>query len=231
MQRISDWYSSFADLTFPSVFIRLHEDENQVIINDDAPDFVKNNLIARIEGVIKSLPRPCFVGLDSCSPDDVDSFAKKRFHSTAKTVLPLLQSSEKVKSALQSGQSESLVVRPYRRMDKTREFRLFVFEKQLSAMSQRNLERQFRRLEGRKEEFWSQAQDFIKEMSHFLEVDNVVVDVYFTSDGHILIVDMNKWGECDPLLLRKWDRDWSEASGIKLMAPPIKMQGDVKVSF
>ena len=151
--------------------------------------------------------------------------------AVANAVIPLLQDSEKVRTALQEGHCESIVLRPYRRMDKTREFRLFIFEKQLSGMSQRNLERQFRRLEGRKDEFWQKAQEFIGQLSPFLEVGNVVVDIYFTADNQILIVGFNQWEECNPLLFKKWDRDWSEPSGIKLMAAPIKMQGDVKVSF
>ena len=231
MQRISQWYASFADMTFPTVFIRLHEEEKQLIINNDAPDKVKQQLMVRIERVIKALPRPCFVGVDTCSPDDAKDFHKKKSHASAKTVIPLLQGSAKVKAALQEGHSDSLVLRPYRRMDKTREFRLFIYEKQLSGMSQRHLERQFRRLEGRKDELWQKAQQFITQLSPFLEVSNVVIDVYLTSDGHMLIVDFNTWEDCDPLLFKKWDRDWSESSGLKLMAAPIKMQGDVKVSF
>ena len=231
MQRISQWYSSFADMTFPTVFIRLHEEEKQLIINNDAPDKVKQQLMARIERVIKALPRPCFAGLDTCSPDDAKDFHKKKSHASAKTVISLLQDSAKVKAALQEGHCESIVLRPYRRMDKTREFRLFVYEKQLSGMSQRHLERQFRRLEGRKDEIWQKGQEFIAQLSPFLEVGNVVIDVYLTSDGQMLIIDFNKWQDSDPLLFRKWDRDWSEPAGLKLMAAPIKMQGDVKVSF
>ena len=138
---------------------------------------------------------------------------------------------EKAKEELKSGRSERIVIRPYRRMDKTREFRLFVYEGKLSGMSQRILERHFRRLEGRREDYWKRAQDFIDEVSSFLVDKNVAIDIYFTSDGSVLIVDMNQWEECDPLLFRKWDRDWSEVSGLKLMSEPIKMQGDVKVSF
>lgn len=213
------------------VFIRLHEEEKQLIINNDAPEKVKQQLMARVDRAIKALPRPCFAGVDTCSPDDAKGFQRKKSHASAKTVIPLLQGSAKVKSALQEGHCESLVLRPYRRMDKTREFRLFIYEKQLSGMSQRNLERQFRRLEGRKDDFLQKAQDFVGQISPFLEESNVVVDIYFTSESQILIVDFNSWEECDPLLFRKWDRNWSEPSGIKLMAAPIKIQGDVKVSF
>ena len=98
-------------------------------------------------------------------------------------------------------------------------------------MSQRNLIRHFRRLDGKRDEYWDRALSFIKEVSPLLAEKNLVIDIYFTSDGKVLIVDMNDWNVCDPLLFRKWDRDWSEVSGLKLMAEPIKLNGDVKVSF
>ena len=231
MQGISQWYTSLGDYTFPTVFIRLHEEEKQLIVSGDAPKDVQANLLSRITRAIESLPGSCFVGADTCSPDDAPTFKKRRYHSSGKTAIEMLKNSEKVKDAIKNGVSDRLAVRPYRRMDKTREFRLFIHEKQLKGMCQRNLERHFRRLEGRREEFWNKADAFVHEILAFLECSNIVIDIYFTSDGHVLIVDCNDWGECDPLLFRKWDRDWSEVAGLKLMAKPIQMNGDVKVSF
>ncbi len=231
MQGISQWYTTLGEYTFPTVFLRLHEEEKQLLISGDASAETVSRLIARIDGAIASLPGACFVGVDTCSPNDSSAFKRRKSHSSGKTAIELLKSSDKVKEALNNGSSDRLVVRPYRRMDKTREFRLFVHEKQLKGMSQRNLERHFRRLDGRREEYWKKAQDFVHEITSFMECSNFVIDIYFTSDGHVLIIDCNEWGECDPLLFRKWDRDWSEVSGLKLMSEPIQMKGDVKVSF
>ena len=58
------------------------------------------------------------------------------------------------------------------------------------------------------------------------------MDVYFTSANEILILDFNPWGEpTAPLIMKTWDRDWSEEAGINLIPPPIKVGGDVNVSF
>jgi hypothetical protein len=228
---ISQWYTTVGDHTFPTVFIGLHEEEKQLIISGDASAEVISKLIGRIDQAIASLPGACFVGVDTCAPDDSSSFKRRKSHSSGKTALELLKSSDKVTEALKSGKSDRLIVRPYRRMDKTREFRLFIHEKELKGMSQRNLERHFRRLDVKREEYWTKANEFVQEILPFLDCTEAVIDIYFTSQNQVLIVDFNEWGECSPLLFRKWDRDWNEISGLKLMAEPIKMQGDVKVSF
>ena len=58
------------------------------------------------------------------------------------------------------------------------------------------------------------------------------MDIYFTADHRILIIDLNKWGDpTDPLLLRSWDRDWSVPAGIVLMPPPVAVEGNPNVSF
>jgi hypothetical protein len=231
MPAISEWYTSLADFTFPTMFIRLHEDEKNFLISDEKGGPVGEKLQKRLDKVIAALPGSCFIGADTVAPDDALLFKRKKSHSHGHTAIDLLKNSAKVKTELESGRSERIVVRPYRRMDKTREFRLFIYQNKLSAMSQRILERHFRRLDGRRQEYWQRAQDFCCEIIPFLEADNIAVDVYFTSEGKLLIVDMNDWEECDPLLFRTWERDWNEEAGLKLMSEPIQMKGDVKVSF
>ena len=231
MQGISDWYISLGDFTFPTVFAKLSEAEKQIFVSDSANADTVSNLIKRIDRAITALPGACFIGLNTCAPDDAPVFQRKKSHSSGKTAIDLLKNSQKVKSALNDSTDDTLAIRPYRRMDKTREFRLFVFKGKLSGMSQRNLIRHFRRLDSKREEYWDRAQAFFNEISALVEFENIVIDIYFTSDGSVLIVDMNEWEKCDPLLFRKWDRDWSETAGLKLMSEPIKMNGDVKVSF
>ncbi|MCM8529264.1 MAG: cell division cycle 123 family protein [Lentisphaeraceae bacterium] len=231
MQGISDWYISLGDFTFPTVFAKLSEAEKQIFVSDSASADTVSNLSKRIDRAITALPGACFIGLNTCAPDDAPVFQRKKSHSSGKTAIDLLKNSQKVKSALNDSTDDTLAIRPYRRMDKTREFRLFVFKGKLSGMSQRNLIRHFRRLDSKREEYWDRAQAFFNEISALVEFENIVIDIYFTSDGSVLIVDMNEWEKCDPLLFRKWDRDWSETAGLKLMSEPIKMNGDVKVSF
>ena len=64
-----------------------------------------------------------------------------------------------------------------------------------------------------------------------LPIKDLVMDVYFTAEHRILIVDLNAWGEpTDPLLMRTWDRDWSEPAGIVLMPSPVAICKDEKVA-
>ena len=130
------------------------------------------------------------------------------------------------------GEVEHICIRPFRRMNRTREFRLFIYEGKLSAMSQYYLIRHFRRLEKIKENFWLKAKQFVEEIIWLLPVKTLVMDIYFTSDDEIMIVDLNPWGEpTEPLMLNTWDRDWSTSAGIQLMPVPIPVSGDVNISF
>ena len=99
-------------------------------------------------------------------------------------------------------------------------------------MSQYNLIRHFRRLVGVQERYWKIAQEFVKEISWRLPIPTLVMDIYFTHNEDILIFDLNPWGEpTAPLLLRSWERDWSNPAGLLLIPPPTKISGSVKVSF
>jgi len=118
-------------------------------------------------------------------------------------------------------------------MNRTREFRLFLYQGKLRAMSQYWLIRHDRRLEGRKDALWKNAIRFVDEISWLLPYPTIVMDIYFTAEGRILIIDFNPWGPpTDPLLLRTWERPWDEGDiGLRLIPPPVKVGGSVNVSF
>ena len=87
-------------------------------------------------------------------------------------------------------------------------------------------------LEGDKQNMLRRAEDFVNEISWLLPIRDLVMDIYFTADHRILIIDLNKWGDpTDPLLLRSWDRDWSTPAGIVLMPPPVAVGDNPNVSF
>ena len=99
-------------------------------------------------------------------------------------------------------------------------------------MSQYNLNRHYRRLEGVRKRYWRLAEEFVQNIIWRIPVKTLVVDVYFTSSERFIIIDLNCWGKpTSPLLLKTWERDWSEVSGIHLIPPPTKISGEVKVSF
>ena len=117
-------------------------------------------------------------------------------------------------------------------MDVTREYRLFIREGKLLAMSQYWLIRHFRRLVKLKDTYWSKAEKFVNEIAPILEMRDCAMDIYFTASGKILIVDVNPWGPpTDPLMLNSWDRDWNNTSGCFIVPPPHTLSGDVNVSF
>ena len=231
--RMSEWYPSLASYSFPTVFVKLRDEEVESLAKGEEAGLVVDEAIMRLDHAMKSFTGNRFVGVDMAAPTDTERFVSKRgaVHS-ALSAWHIMASSAKVRASVSSGLSKTIVVRPFRRMDVTREFRLFIKGGDLKAMSQYWLIRHFRRLEGRRELYWDLAKEFVGKVSWCLPVKDIVMDIYFTSSREIMVVDLNPWGApTDPLMLRSWERDWTSELGIKLVPPPMKISGDVNVSF
>ncbi|MGL4854241.1 MAG: ATP-grasp domain-containing protein, partial [Lentisphaeria bacterium] len=234
MNKISEWYVSFSDISFPAMFLPLTELEKKALIeNIDGEE--KANLWNRISAAISSLPRGVVINADSVAPTDSIFFKKRRVVHTAISSWNQLTSSEKVKKALVSQTSNCLVLRPYRRMDSSREFRLFIKDGDLVCASQYNLNKFFPKLEVRKTEIWDKLKSFFySQVKPRLKEKNVVIDVYLCSDGQVLIIDFNDFGgETSPLLFRKFeniDKKLCEIEPLRLLPAPMKMGGNVSIS-
>lgn len=231
------WYSTLAAKTFLTTFVKLRSEAIQALADgieeDKDPQSPVNAAIADMRETMKNFVGNSFVFTDCCAPTDTERFLNKNGAVySAKSAWKVLASSEKVRASAAKGEVEHICIRPFRRMNRTREFRLFIYEGKLAAMSQYYLIRHFRRLEGVKEEYLAKAEKFVEEIIWLLPIKTLVIDVYFTSDNEILIVDLNPWGApTEPLMLDTWERDWSEPAGIVLMPPPISISGDVNISF
>ncbi len=230
------WYPILAGNTFLTSFVKLKKEAIEALANGEESGEENSHVadaINDLRNTMTVIKGNSFVSVDSCSPTDTERFLNKRgaVYSPESAWKNLAQS-DKVRQSAKDGNVEFLCIRPFRRMNKTREFRLFIYDGKLSAMSQYFLIRHFRRLEGIKENFWTKAEEFIDSISWRFPVKNLVIDVYFTSANEILIIDLNMWGApTDPLLLNTWDRNWEECSKITLMPAPIAISGDVKMSF
>lgn len=238
--RVPVWYPDLAPFTWDTKFVKLSpemvallaagkpEDDDEVLHSPEA-----KALMRAMEGPLAEIPGNAFVFVDVCAPTDTARFAGKRGAVySARSALNNLLESRKVAAAAQRGEVGYICMRPFRNITRAREFRLFIRNGALSAMSQYHLIRHYRRLEGVKERYWQMAEEFVAEIGWRLPVKDLVMDIYITSGKKILIVDLNAWGgETDPLMLLTWERDWSVPAGIRLMAPPTAVSGDVTVSF
>ncbi len=241
--RMPVWYPVLAGHTFLTSFVKLRAPALAALAEGVTPEDYEDDddeVNPAVEETIEDLRQPmaaipgnCFVCVDSCAPTDTERFYNKRGAVySPKSAWKYLALSEKVRNSVRRGEVEYICVRPFRRMNRTREFRLFIYNGRLNAMSQYYLVRHFRRLEGVKNRYWEMAEDFIDDISWLLPLKNLVMDVYFTSSEKILIIDLNRWGApTDPLLLQRWERDWERPAGIVLMDPPTRISGDVNVSF
>ena len=233
--RIVNWYPVLGEHSAFTAFLKLSEKEIKLLADGIKKGPEVAGVIKRLRKVMRGGSFDCyFVSCECCAPTDTERFAAKRgaVHS-AESAWFFLASSEKVRAAAANGYTEYLVLRPFIKIDRTREFRLFVKDGELKAMSQYNLVRHFRRLEGIKEKLWKRTVQWFETVKQDLPVSDVVIDVYLENDDKVVkIVDLNQWGgNTDPLLLRTFDQDWNNTICIKLMLPPTKISGDVAVSF
>lgn len=237
--RTSIWYPVLAGHTFLTSFVKLRSDSIAALIagkssvDDDPPNLAVKAVIEDLRQPMANIPGNCFVTVDRCAPTDTERFRSKRGAVfSPESAWKFLCRSEKVRESARRGEVEYLCLRPFRRMNRTREFRLFIRDGKLSAMSQYYLIRHFRRLERMRNFYWNQAEEFVERIAWMMPIKTLVMDIYFTSSDQILIIDLNPWGEpTDPLMLRSWDRDWSKPAGIVLMDPPTRISGDVNISF
>ena len=238
--KVQNWYPALSPYTFNTLFVKLREDavaalaslagaEKNYPVNNE----VSKQVIGDLARPMADIPGSAFVFTDICAPTDTERFTEKGGSVfSPRSAWYYLTRSEKVCRAAADGNVEYVALRPFRHISSAREFRLFIVDGQLMAMVQYNLNRHYRRLEGVKERYYKKVEKFVSEVAWRLPVQKLVMDIYITSDEEILIFDLNPWGgDTDPLLLRTWERDWSETAGIVLMAPPTAIKGDVKVSF
>ncbi len=229
---ISAWYTTLGEYSFPTVFLVLSPEERDALTAGELTGPVPKRVAARLQRTIRNLTGACFVGADVCAPTDSPHFRSGRWVAFGRSAWKLLASSEKVQAAFLAGQTQSLTVRPFRRMDRSREFRMFFHEGHLAAMSQYHLDGSFPKIIGRQAELWRSAKTFGAMIVKRLPTPTVVVDAYLTSSDRWMVLDLNPWGKpTDPLLFKNWDRDWAEAPGFKLVPGPVKMKGDISVSF
>ena len=236
--RLPVWYPALAEWTFPTLFVRLRDEAVKYLAASDEereafPESVVEEARKELAKAMKKGFGQHFISVDCCSLTDTERFETKRgaIHS-AETAWKNICSSEKVRQDAREGKVQHICIKPFRNMTLAREFRLFICNGKLAAMSQYNLIRHYYRLDGVKDEYLKLAEDFVAATAWKIPMDKVVADIYITSSSKIMVVDLNPWGEpTDPLLLRTWERDWSEPAGICLMDLPRKISGDVNVSF
>ncbi len=234
--RLPNWYTKLAAFSLPASFVALHPDEIDALANGvNSASPAAKEAIKRLHAVAKLFPYNRFYSVDLAAPTDTERFKNKRGAiRSAKSAWNILASSEKVRQAAKAGMVSTICIRPFRRMDISREFRLFIKDGKLFAMSQYWLVKHFPKTEKAKREYWKKAEAFVEKNAWAFPLKDVAMDIYFTSSGKILITDLNPLGEpTNPLMFNDWANfDWQgEAAGIRIVPPPHTLSGDINVSF
>ena len=231
--RIQNWYPRLSVYSLPTNFVFLMDIEIQALQTGDTESGIAKGVIDRLTSAMNKFPFTRFVGTDLVAPTDTVRFEEKRGAvRSAASAWYFLTQSAKVRNAAMNGAVSALCVRPFRRMDPAREFRLFVKNGKLRAMSQYWMTRHYPRLEKMREKYWTLAVDFIDKNFWVLPEQDLAIDIYFTSKDEILVIDLNPFGEpTDPLMLNSWNQDWQNSMGLKLIPHPTAISGDINVSF
>ncbi len=219
---VSSWYSTLADYTFPTTFVKLKDSEIDLLANGTTEESEVYSILNRISKAQSAFSGGTFVFADFVAPTDTERFHYKRgsVHSAVSAWRNLTES-YKVRAAAKNKDFECICIRPFRNMTHYREFRLFIYEGKLSLMSQYWQTRHYHRLDIRKDFYWSKAEELVDEISWLLPSETIVLDIYFTSKDEIMLIDFNKWGEpTQPLLAEKWDINWNTEHGIKIIPQP-----------
>ena len=231
--RIQNWYPRLSVYSLPTNFVFLMDIEIQALQNGDTESGIAQGVIDRLASAMSKFPFTRFVGTDLVAPTDTARFEEKRGAvCSATSAWYFLTQSAKVRNAARDGAVSAICVRPFRRMDSAREFRLFVKGGKLRAMSQYWMTRHYPRLEKVREKYWTLAVDFIDKNFWVLPEPDLTIDIYFTSKDEIIVIDLNPFGPpTDPLMLNTWDQDWQNTMGLKLIPHPTAISGDINVSF
>ena len=231
--RMPEWYPKLKQDCFPTVFLELDAPELDALKQGQTDGEVLKDLLPELKRQMSSFSGAKFISVDTAAPTDTDRFREKRgaVHSAA-SAWNILASSEKVREAAAAGLVSSICIRPFRRMQPAREFRLFVKNGKLAGMSQYWLIRHFRRLPGRVEKYWKIADELVTRIAPQLPVPDLAVDIYFKKTSEILILDLNPWGApTDPLMYNSWERDWDQPGKCEIVPPPHIVSGNVDVGY
>ncbi len=232
--KVQNWYEKLKKYTFPTWFVPLDDAALEALKQGCGPDDpAAVQTVAAMRAAMKNIPGNSFVFTDSCAPDDTERFYGKRGAVySAESAWHYLAVSDKIRQAATDGRVSCIALRPFRRMSRVREFRLFIRNGELAGASQYNLIRYFHRLDKNRGAYWKRMTEFFEKIKQELPECDMTMDVYLTSSDEVLIIDFNPWGDpTDPLLFRTWERDWSEPAKLEIIEAPWCISGEVNVSF
>ncbi len=235
--RMQDYYTSLSAVSFPTVFVPLTAEELQALAKGCKEGDVVKNVVERIAGAVKNLPASRFISLDTFSPVDTERYREKKGAvCSPESIWSILCDSARTREEAANGTIKNIVIRPFRRMDVAREFRLFIKGKKIAGMSQYHLVRHFQRLVEREEEYTNLAASFVEKIAPFLPEEDVVVDIYITHTRRIILVDLNKWGKTTDAKMLKWEElekfnPGTDRPKYGIVPAPRKISGKLQVKF
>ena len=227
------WYPALSAVCFPTIFVSLTEEEIKALAAGTLEGNCVENVIGRISGGVKNLPAPRFISVDTFSPVDTERYKEKKGAvNSAKSIWNVLCSSEKVRREAAEGRVTNICIRPFRRMDVAREFRVFIRDGKFAGMSQYHLVRHFRRLVEREAEYMALASDFVEKIAPFLPEKDIAADIYITHTRRVLLVDLNSWGGNTDAKMLKWEQlQETQKPLYGIVPPPRKISGQLEVKF
>jgi len=191
------WYHKIKEFTFESVLIDLSQNQINYILEKESDDF---GLVDKINNEILPLTtnnNKIFVRLYSLSPKDSIYFPSMII-SNADDVIQLLRSSERTIDYLKNYSNQGIILRQYEKSLKSKnEFRLFIFDKKLRAISQYQYYIKIEKYSDSdlRQIIYDSICDYFNKVANLIDYSDYVLDIVFLNNfSTIKIIEINTFG-------------------------------------
>lgn len=205
---LDQWYNLLDDVTFPSFFIDIKPSHRVAIRDRDMGN------LRDLENEIKKYMKKhkdwvWFAKLNSVSPKDGTKSGKELKFTDSDDIIRRFMDCNRTRVFICEDPTSSIVLRKWYDIPENMEFRCFIREKKLRAISQYHCEDFFPELVAQKEDLLYKIKTFYTELSNRIPYEDAVMDVAIL-DEKVLIIEFNQFGaetSCGSCLYN-WDLDY-----------------------
>lgn len=198
-----NWPVALRSISFPTTWLELNQDDIEALLAMMDGKLIDNlpRLRTKIDQSLQAYPDGCFAKLSSRSPKDFWGGDNPCRYSTAKEILDIFASSERILSDLVEYEYADtkcyMIFREYHKIPKHEEFRCFVRDGKIAAVTQYHYRDQFHELS---DPAWkSLCFDFLNTaVLPILHLPMVVIDLWMRPEP--MVIEINPYGLSDPCL-------------------------------
>lgn len=223
---ITEWYKLFKAHTMKTKSILLSNEFLDYLQQDGiiVPKMDTFSELLKMDTYRQELGNYVFIKLNWSCPKDAKWINGSLKCISVEEMILLLKSSDFISHDLQARSSHPmyLSLRKWKSIRESMEFRCFVKNKQMKAISQRHCDKYFAFLHDMKESVENDIQLFFTQhIEHVFPLENYTFDIYFQENRRIIILDFNIFDpQTDPLLFTWKELATDETFGCRVVLGP-----------